>query len=81
MRGPETTHDALSLRVHPTPECVMRAEENEMTMHPKPGNQPDPNDMAAGLSADGEGDSPPAVHPTPAEEQAEEEAARLGDFA
>ena len=52
-----------------------------MTMNHKPGNQPDPNDMAAGLSVDGEADSPTAAHPTPAEEQAEEEAARLGDFA
>ena len=35
---------------------------------------------AAGLSVDGEA-RPAAVHPTPAEEHAEEEAARLGDFA
>jgi glutathione S-transferase len=63
------------------PPCVTPGEEMRMTISVKPGNRPDPDDMAAGLSVDGEADGPAATHPTPAEEKAEEEAARLGDFA
>ena len=50
-----------------------------MTSSPKPGNQPDPADMANLPDNKGEAHDVPAVHPNL--EAAEEEAARLGDFA
>jgi hypothetical protein len=51
-----------------------------MTMSPKPGNQPDPNDMSDAFASD---DAASAHnHPDPAaEDEAEEEADRLGNFA
>ncbi len=50
-----------------------------MTIKPKPGNQPDANDMADPFANDGESSS---VGSSPANlEDAEEEAAKLGDFA
>ena len=49
-----------------------------MTINPKPGNHPDPNDMSGTFEDGGEAqDKAPTQH----ELQAEEEAARLGDFA
>jgi hypothetical protein len=48
-------------------------------MNPKPGNQPDPNDMADASAEEGE--TVHHVHPDTVVEEAEEEAARLGDFA
>lgn len=50
-----------------------------MTMDPKPDNQPDPSDMSAPTDKDGENNNPATLHPH--REEAEEEAARLGDFA
>lgn len=47
-------------------------------MNSKPGNQPDPDDMAASL--DVEGDANKSADGKPNLEQ-EEEAERLGDFA
>ena len=48
-----------------------------MTVNPKPGNQPEPDDMS-----DFENDADPSnPATTEAELAAEEEAARLGDFA
>lgn len=58
----------------------MTREENEMTMKPKPGNQPDPNDMSGTFENGGESHRTTASHPD-LEDEAEEEAARLGDFA
>ncbi|MDB5720121.1 MAG: hypothetical protein JWP15_739 [Alphaproteobacteria bacterium] len=53
-----------------------------MTMSAKPGNHPDPNDMAAEFGHDGEPNSAASTHPKLTEDEAEEEeAARLGDFA
>jgi hypothetical protein len=49
-----------------------------MTITPKPGNQPDPNDMADPKKDGGDASNPPT---TEAELANEEEAARLGDFA
>jgi len=51
-----------------------------MTIKPKPGNQPDPNDMSGIFENGGEAHTPATTHPDLGEE-AEEEAARLGDFA
>jgi|GEM_PF-3593788 len=50
-----------------------------MSINPKPGNQPDPNDMAGAFT---NGSDPDAV-PVPGLKtpEQEEEAARLGDFA
>jgi hypothetical protein len=48
-----------------------------MAIGPKPGNQPDPNDMAAASAGDSEAGG--HTHPDPAEDEAEEEAERLGD--
>jgi hypothetical protein len=50
--------------------------ESDMAINPKPGNQPDPDDMAAAFDADGEPGSP-----APSHLEEEEEAAKLGDFA
>lgn len=50
-----------------------------MTITPKPGNQPDTNDMSDSLSSDGE--TKKVSPPTPNLDDEEEEAARLGDFA
>jgi hypothetical protein len=49
-----------------------------MTTKPKPGNQPDPADMAGPAAEEGAAADPSGTHPTIDEE---EEAARLGDFA
>ncbi|WP_165356315.1 hypothetical protein [Sphingosinicella sp. BN140058] len=51
-----------------------------MTTHPKPGNEPDQKDMSGALDIESETPHPSATLPNRAEE-AEEEAARLGDFA
>ena len=48
-----------------------------MTINPKPGNQPDPGDMADAFENDGDANSPATAHPDLAEEEAE----TLGDFA
>jgi hypothetical protein len=48
-----------------------------MAISPKPGNQPDPNDMAAPFYNEAEASG--HTHPGPAEDEAEEEAERLGD--
>ena len=50
-------------------------------MTSKPGNQPDPDDMANPLASDAETHNPASAHSDPAVDEAEEEAARLGDFA
>ena len=50
-----------------------------MTMKPKPGNEPDSNDMAGPLDKDGEAANVTTTHPNL--EAEEDEAARLGDFA
>nr|WP_295370741.1 hypothetical protein [uncultured Sphingosinicella sp.] len=50
-----------------------------MTIIPKPGNQPDPNDMSGTFENGGDAQNPATTHPN--QEQEEEEAARLGDFA
>jgi hypothetical protein len=50
-----------------------------MTMKPKPGNQPDPADMAGSAAEDGAAHDLASTHPKLEDE--EEEAARLGDFA
>jgi len=50
-----------------------------MTIKPKPGNQPDANDMSEPLANDGEGSSVGSSPPNL--DDAEEEAAKLGDFA
>lgn len=50
-----------------------------MTMKPKPGNQPDPTDMAGPAAADGAAADVASAQPKLEDE--EEEAARLGDFA
>ncbi len=50
-----------------------------MTIKPTPGNQPDTNDMADSFANDAESKKgSPAI---PNSEEAEDEAARLGDFA
>ena len=47
-----------------------------MTVDPKPGNQPDPDDMSNPFDHDGD------INPDTADpDLAEDEAARLGDFA
>ncbi|HZF44531.1 MAG TPA: hypothetical protein VEZ48_14090 [Sphingomonadaceae bacterium] len=48
-----------------------------MTIDPKPGNQPDPDDMSNPFDHDGEATDAPTTHP----DLAEDELARLGDFA
>ena len=63
-----------------SPARCTRREESEMTIKPKPGNQPDPNDMSGIFENGGEAHTPATTHPDLGEE-AEEEAARLGDFA
>lgn len=50
-----------------------------MTMKPKPGNQPDTNDMADPLANDGDSANAGSSHPNLEDE--DEEAAKLGDFA
>jgi hypothetical protein len=50
-----------------------------MTIKPRPGNQPDSNDMAEAFAPDGESPNAAPAHPNLEDE--EEEAARLGDFA
>lgn len=50
-----------------------------MTIKQKPGNQPDPSDMSGRLDGTAPIDTPPISHPAP--EEAEDEAAKLGDFA
>ena len=50
-----------------------------MTMKPRPGNQPDTDDMSDPLVSDGEGANPGTTRPVP--EADEEEADRLGNFA
>ena len=50
-----------------------------MTIKPKPGNLPDPNDMANPFAKDGESAGAGTTHPNLEDE--EEEAAKLGDFA
>jgi hypothetical protein len=50
-----------------------------MTMKPKPGNQPDSNDMAGPAAEEMSSHDLPNAHPKLEDE--EEEAARLGDFA
>ena len=49
-----------------------------MNINPKPGNQPDPGDMSATRE---EGGKAPDAATSQRELEAEEEAARLGDFA
>ena len=49
-----------------------------MTINPKPGNQPDPDDMSDAFANDGDVMNPATPQPNLAEE---EEAAKLGDFA
>ena len=49
-----------------------------MTNSPKPGNQPDPHDMAGALENDGDARNPATPDPDLA---AEDAAAKLGDFA
>ena len=50
-----------------------------MTIKPKSGNQPDANDMSEPFANDGESSS---LGSSPSDlEDAEEEAAKLGDFA
>ena len=49
-----------------------------MTIKPKPGNQPDTNDMSDPFAKDGESSN---QEPHPDLEAEEEEAAKLGDFA
>lgn len=56
--------------------CNQR-KESEMTINPKPGNQPDPDDMSNPFEHDGNANDPATTHP----DLAEEEATRLGDFA
>ncbi len=51
-----------------------------MTTKPKPGNQPDPTDMAGPAAADGTAAADIAGTQSKLEDE-EEEAARLGDFA
>jgi hypothetical protein len=51
-----------------------------MTSKAKPGNQPDSNDMSGMDQDGGEAHHPATTHPD-LQEEAEEEAARLGDFA
>ena len=51
-----------------------------MTIDPKPGNEPDTKDMSGALDGDGEAQHHSTTLPNLSEE-AEEEAARLGDFA
>jgi hypothetical protein len=53
--------------------------ENAMTTKARPGNQPDSKDMAAPFDKDGESTDSAQTGATP--EDAEEEAAKLGDFA
>ena len=62
-----------------TPARCSGYEENKMTSKPKPGNQPDLNDMSA-MVQDGAEAHPTTTHPD-LQEEAEDEAARLGDFA
>lgn len=50
-----------------------------MTIKPRPGNQPDTNDMSVPLADDGEHPGAGTSHPNLEDE--EEEAAKLGDFA
>ena len=50
-----------------------------MTMIPKPGNQPDPDDMSGTFENGDAANEPATTHPN--SEEAEEVAARLGDFA
>jgi hypothetical protein len=50
-----------------------------MTTKPKPGNQPDTNDMSNPFADDGESTSAGTSHPNLEDE--EEKAAELGDFA
>ena len=45
--------------------------------NPRPGNQPDPDDMSGGFEKEGEAGEPATTQP----ELEEEEADRLGDFA
>lgn len=49
-----------------------------MAVNPKPGNQPDPDDMSGTFE---EGGKDPDAAAARREREAEEEAARLGDFA
>ncbi|HZG09728.1 MAG TPA: hypothetical protein VEZ70_12180 [Allosphingosinicella sp.] len=49
-----------------------------MTINPKPGNQPDPDDMSGAPDIDVEAGKSATHHLTL---EQEEEAARLGDFA
>ena len=51
-----------------------------MIINPKPGNEPDQNDMAGALEGDGEGQhvSPSGAHVA---DEAEEEGTRLGGLA
>jgi hypothetical protein len=51
-----------------------------MTIHRKPGNQPDPGDMSGAIDADTAAAGAPPAHPD-LQEAEEEEAAKLGDFA
>ena len=51
-----------------------------MTLKPKPVDQPEPSDMSEANDKDGEAATPAATHPT-LQEQKEEEAERLGNFA
>jgi len=57
---------------------IKQHEENAMTIKPKPGNQPDTNDMSDPFAKDGESSN---QEPHPDLEAEEEEAAKLGDFA
>jgi hypothetical protein len=50
-----------------------------MTINPKPGNQPDPDDMSGTFEGGNDGHDPVPTHPNLEEE--EDQAARLGDFA
>ena len=50
-----------------------------MTINPKPGNQPDPNDMSNTFESIGEAHNRATTHHNLEEE--EDEAAGLGDFA
>ena len=50
-----------------------------MTVNPKPGNQPDPDDMSGAFEKGG--DAHKGAAPGHDLEQEEEEAAKLGDFA
>jgi hypothetical protein len=58
---------------------ITQHKEYPMTIKPRPGNQPDSNDMADAFAKDGESSN--AATPYPNLEAEEEEAAKLGDFA